>query len=53
MKNVLQHRQRLFVAAGIHAGAGHVPGVLAVRLLGGLAGVVGDLVDIAEIDELL
>ena len=51
--NVLQHRQRLLVAAGVHAGAGHVPGVLAVRFLSGFAGIIRDLVDVAEIHELL
>ena len=46
-------RQCLLVAAGVDAGAGHVPGVLAIGFLGGFGGVVGDFVDVAEIDELL
>ena len=53
MKAVFEQRQRLFIALSIHAGPGDVPVVFPVGLGGGLAGVVGDLVDIAEGHELL
>ena len=49
----LEEWQGHLVALPIHAGAGHVPIVLALGLGFGLAGIVGNLVDVAEGDELL
>ncbi|MFO0007271.1 MAG: hypothetical protein ACK559_39765, partial [bacterium] len=53
MEARLEQRQRLVETLSVQAGPGDVPVVLAVGLLGRPRRVVGDLVDVAEILELL
>ena len=53
MKTVFQKRQRFGIASPIHAGPGDVPVVLTVGRGGCLAGIVGNLVDVAERYKLL
>ena len=50
---VLKKREGLLVLAGVEVGAGEGPLVFAVRSFGRFAGVVGDFIDVSEVDELL